>query len=66
MKTHRDQVKLIDNERIDPWWCPYCDADGQPHSAFCPMGERYAQVQQLGGVPCTAADRSDPLAWLMR
>jgi len=42
---------LVDNARIDPDPCHWCGADGQPHSPACPKGERYAQVQGLGGVP---------------
>jgi hypothetical protein len=42
---------LIDNAIPTTEPCRWCDADSQPHTPGCPCGERYGQIQQLGGVP---------------
>jgi hypothetical protein len=42
---------LIANTVASTEPCRWCGADGRPHSQACPLGERYKQVQQLGGVP---------------
>lgn len=32
--------------------CRWCSVRaGEPHSFACPCGDRYAQIQKLGGVP---------------
>lgn len=45
-----DVVGLIENVTPATTLCQYCDALNVPHSRACPMGERYKQVQSLGGV----------------
>lgn len=45
--------------------CRLCDAQiGEPHSAACPMGERYRQVQAMGGVPMPKMTREQAAAFL--
>ena len=47
-------VVLIENTRVVTEDCRWCGAEADKfsaHSRACPMGERYKQVQQLGGVP---------------
>ena len=51
----RPVVELITNTKPASEDCRWCDAlTGQVHSAACPNGERYWQVQKLGGVPWSA------------
>lgn len=40
-------VTLVKNTRIARA-CSWCGNDGVPHDAPCPLGERYAQFQELG------------------
>jgi hypothetical protein len=44
---------LIKNTARAKYDCAWCGAKKgkHVHSAACPVGERYKQVQQLGGVP---------------
>jgi hypothetical protein len=44
---------LIENTKLSDQNCAWCDArkGKDVHSKACPLGERYKQVQQLGGVP---------------
>lgn len=61
----RPAVVLIENTRVVAEDCRWCGATAGfgVHSKACPMGERYKQVQQLGGVAWPkgkpACDRSD-------
>lgn len=51
-KLKRTLPPLIENSVIVTGEsCRWCDALDEPHSRCCPLGERYKQVQQLGGVP---------------
>lgn len=47
--------RLIENTAPALEQCRWCDALNVPHSRACPLGERYQQVQQLGGVPYRVA-----------
>lgn len=46
-------MNLINNSKPAEYECAWCGARARRgvHSAACPAGERYKQVQQLGGVP---------------
>lgn len=46
-------VTLIENQILAAEECRWCGSHNEPHSRACPMGERHAQVQQLGadGIP---------------
>lgn len=46
------EVKLIRNIKAADCDCAWCGArkDFDVHSPACPVGERYKQVQSLGGV----------------
>jgi len=46
-------MQLIKNSKLAAYNCGWCGvlAGADVHSAACPLGERYKQVQQLGGVP---------------
>lgn len=43
---------LIDNTARAEYDCPWCSArkGRNAHSRACPIGERYKQVQKLGGI----------------
>jgi hypothetical protein len=46
--------ELIQNIRVVAHDCRWCGAEAlkfSAHSNACPVGERYQQVQQRGGVP---------------
>lgn len=47
------EVGLVTNTAVAEYDCAWCGAikGADVHSAACPIGERYKQVQQLGGVP---------------
>jgi hypothetical protein len=42
---------LIDNTTIAEHDCPWCfaEAENDVHSPACPCGERYKQIQEIGG-----------------
>lgn len=44
---------LIENTKLAAYDCAWCRATKglDVHSAACPVGERYWQIQKLGGVP---------------
>jgi len=44
--------KLTDNTKLAELDCVWCDAikGKDAHSAGCPLGERYKQIQAMGGV----------------
>lgn len=46
-------IVLVTNTALAGYDCAWCRAlkGADVHSAACPVGERYKQVQQLGGVP---------------
>lgn len=44
-------IRLIDNTIICTEECRFCDSYLTPHTPACPNGERYKQVQKIGGVP---------------
>lgn len=54
---------LIDNAIPSIGPCPSCGSDGEPHSPACPAGERYRQVQDLGGVPLPKMTWEETVAW---
>ena len=45
-------TELVNNAALADNDCPWCDAKSgiDVHSPACPLGERYKQVQSLGGV----------------
>lgn len=47
-----NETTLIENTKLSNQNCAWCDArkNKDTHSKACPLGERYKQVQQLGGV----------------
>lgn len=44
---------LIENTKLSDRDCNWCGArkDKDVHSAACPIGERYQQIQKMGGAP---------------
>lgn len=46
-------ITLIENTKLAEYDCAWCSAvkGVDVHSRACPVGERYWQVQKLGGVP---------------
>ena len=49
----RKQVKplqIIVNSIPATERCRWCDALNEPHSPSCPCGERYQQIQSIGGI----------------
>lgn len=44
-------IALMTNTQPALTSCLWCRVrKGHPHSAACPLGERYAQIQQSGGI----------------
>lgn len=44
-------AELVENSIPAEKECAWCGAHLEPHSQACPNGERYKQVQAMGGVP---------------
>jgi hypothetical protein len=55
---------LIDNLIPSVGPCPNCGSDAEPHSPACPAGERYRQVQDLGGVPLPRMTSEETAEWM--
>lgn len=49
-------IVLVTNAVLADYDCAWCGAlkGADVHSAACPVGERYKQVQALGGIPFVA------------
>jgi len=46
------ETKLIENTKPAEHDCNWCGAKvGDIHAPACPMGERYRQIQDMGGAP---------------
>lgn len=57
MSVTSEEIRLLTNKARAAYDCAWCGAKKgkHVHSAACPVGERYKQVQQLGGVPWVRA-----------
>jgi hypothetical protein len=50
------KTQLINNSILAAEECRWCSAFNEPHTSACPCGERYKQVQKMGGVPFKASE----------